>query len=307
MNPLAGVLGESWQLYRTHARHLLTIAAIVYVIAAIVSAVLQLAGGFVGTLLGLLVTLVAAFLLTAALVKAVQDVRDGTVNLSVGETLSAATPLIGPVAIAAILAAIVITIGFAAFIIPGLFLVTILCLIVPAIVIEGASPLDSFKRSWQLVKGHFWNVFGILCVVFLVLFAVDIVLWLIFSPLPNFIGHFLSSVVGGTLVAPFIAVVTTLMYGRLSGATVGAGPGSYGNQGPYGQSGPSGGPGGYGNQGAYQQYGPSDGPGGYGNPDAYQQSGHSGGPGGYGNPGPYGQSGPSGGPGGYGNQGPYAQ
>jgi len=237
MNPLAGVLGESWQLYRTHARHLLTIAAIVYVIAAIVSAVLQLAGGFVGTLLGLLVTLVAAFLLTAALVKAVQDVRDGIVDLSVGQTLSAATPLIGPVAIAAILAGIGITIGFAIFIIPGLFLVTIWCLIVPTIVLEGTSPLDSFGRSWQLVRGYFWNVFGTLFVVFLILFAVDIVFALIFSPLPHFLGHFLTSVVGGTLVAPFIAVVTTLMYSRLSGAAVGAGA----------ASGPSGASGSYGN------------------------------------------------------------
>src|SRR5262245_1878927 len=171
MNPLAGVLGESWQLYRTYARHLLTIAFVVYVIAAIVSAVLELTGGLFGTLLGFLVTIVAAFLLQAALVKAVQDVRDGTVNLSVGQTLSAATPLIGPVAIAAILAGIGITIGLFLLIIPGLFLLTIWCLIVPSIVLEGTSPLDSFSRSWQLVKSTFWNVFGNLFIVFLILFA----------------------------------------------------------------------------------------------------------------------------------------
>jgi hypothetical protein len=258
MNPLAGVLGESWQLYRTYARHLLTIAFIVYVIAAIVSAVLELAGGLIGDLLGFLVTIVAAFLLTAALVKAVQDVRDGRVDLSVGQTLSAATPLIGPVGMAAILAGIAITIGLAIFIIPGLFLITIWCLIVPAIVLGGTGALDSFGRSWQLVKGAFWNVFGILFMVFLILFAVDVVLGLVFSPLPHFLGHFLSSVIGGTLIAPFIAVVTTLMYVRLSSVTVGTGPmngpaggsGPDGNQGPFGQSGP------YSNQGPYGQSGP---------------------------------------------------
>ena len=236
MNPLAGVLSESWQLYRTYARHLLTIAVIVYVIAAIVSALLELAGGLFGTLLGFLVTIVAAFLLTAALVKAVQDVRDGTTDLSVGQTLSAATPLIGPVAIAAILAGIAITIGLAIFILPGLFLITIWCLIVPAIVVGGAGPFDSFGRSWQLVKSNFWNVFGILFLVFLILFGVDLILGLVFSPLPHFLGHFLSSMIGGTLIAPFIAVVTTLMYVRLSRVAAGAGAtsdasGSYGNQG----------------------------------------------------------------------------
>jgi hypothetical protein len=246
MNPLAGVLRESWQLYRTHARHLLTIAVIVYVVAAIVSAILQLTGGLFGSLLGFLVTIVAAFLLTAALVKAVQDVRDGRVDLSVGQTLSAATPLIGSVAIASILAGIGITIGLFLLIIPGLFLITAWCLIVPTIVLEGAGPFDSFSRSWQLVKGSFWNVFGILFMVFLILFAADIVLALIFGSLPRFLGHFLISVVGGTLIAPFIAVVTTQMYFRLSGVAVSAGAasgpsgdsGSYGNPGPYGSSGP---------------------------------------------------------------------
>jgi hypothetical protein len=239
MSPLAGVLGESWQLYRKFARHLLTIAFIVFVIAAVVSAALTLVGGIIGALLGSLVTFVAEFLLTAALVKAVQDVRDGRVDLSVGQTLSAALPLIGSVAIAAILAGIAITIGLAIFIIPGLFLLTIWCLIVPAIVLEGAGPFDSFGRSWQLVKGYFWNVFGILFMVFLILLAVDFVLSFALSPLPYFLAHFLSSVVAGTLIAPFIAVAITLMYFRLSGAgTAGAASGPFGGSGTYGSPGP---------------------------------------------------------------------
>jgi hypothetical protein len=241
MNPLTGILGESWQLYRRYARHLLTIAFIVYLIAGIVSAVLELAGGIPGALLGSLVTIVAEFLLTATLVKAVQDVRDGTVDLSVGQTFSAAAPLIGPVAIASVLAGIAITIGFAIFIIPGLFLLTIWCVIVPAIVLDGTSPLDSFGRSWQLVKDHFWNVFGNLFLVFLILFGVKLVLAVIFAALPAFLSGLLSSVISGTLIAPFIAVVLTLMYFRLSGVTVGAGSasGHYGGSGTYGNSGSS--------------------------------------------------------------------
>jgi hypothetical protein len=247
MNPLSGVLGESWQLYRTYARHLLTIAFIVFLIAAIVSAALSLVGGIVGGLLSSLVTLVAEFLLMAALVKAVQDVRDGRVDLSVGQTLEAAVPLIGTVAVAAILAAIAIIIGFSIFIIPGLFLLTIWCLFVPAIVLGGTGPFDSFGRSWQLVKSHFWNVLGILLVMFLILFAFDLVLGLVFSALPYFLDHFLASVVAGTLVAPFIAVVITQMYFRLS--SVGAGTGS--PNGPYGGAGTYGGPGSYGPSGPF--------------------------------------------------------
>jgi hypothetical protein len=242
MNPLSGVLGESWQLYKTYARHLLTIAFVVYVIAGIVYGVLALVGGIFGALLGELVTIVALFLLTAALVKAVQDVRDGTVNLSVAQTFSSAVPFIGPVAVASILAGIAIAIGLAIIIIPGLFLLTIWSMIIPAIVLGGAGAFASFGRSWQLVRGHFWNVFGIMIVVYLIQFAVGLVLGLIFGALPHLLGSFLSSVISGTLIAPFIAVVITLMYFRLSAVAVGSGAaggsGSYGSSDPYGPPGP---------------------------------------------------------------------
>jgi hypothetical protein len=234
MNPLSGVLGESWQLYRAHARHLLTIAFVIYIISAIISALLREVGGLFGVLLADLITLIALYLLQAALVKAVQDVRDGTTNLSVGQTFSAAAPYLGPVAIASIVAAIAITIGLVLIIIPGLFLITIWCLIVPAIVLEGAGTFASFGRSWQLVRGHFWNVFGTLFLVFVILFVLELILGLIFGALPTVLGGFLASVIGGTLVAPFIAVVITLIYFRLTAAdTQTAASGSWGGSASY--------------------------------------------------------------------------
>jgi hypothetical protein len=108
--------------------------------------------------------------------------------------------------------------------------------------------------------------------VFLILFAVDLVLGLVFSPLPHFLGNFLSSVIGGTLIAPFIAVVTTLMYFRLSSAAVGTGP----------MNGPAGSPGPYDNQGQYGQPGAYPNQGQYGQPGSYPNQGQ------YGQPGPYG-------------------
>ena len=92
MNPLSGVLGEAWRMYKAHAKHLLAIAFVIYLVAAIIAALLALAGGTIGALLGSLVEMVAAFLLQATLVKAVQDVRDGRADMSIGETVTAATP-----------------------------------------------------------------------------------------------------------------------------------------------------------------------------------------------------------------------
>jgi hypothetical protein len=217
MNPLSGVLSEAWGMYKAYARHLLTIAFVIYVVAAIIAAILSLAGTF-GILLGALVSLVAAFLLQAALVKAVQDVRDGRVDMSVGETVSAARPYLWSVMGASLLAGIAIGIGLILVIVPGLFLITIWAVIVPVIVIEQSGALASFGRSRELVRGRGWHVFGTLVIVYVILLVVNIVLGLIFSALPHVLGSGLSSVISGTLISPFIALVVTLVYYRLVGS-----------------------------------------------------------------------------------------
>ncbi|MBV9094236.1 MAG: hypothetical protein JO132_10220 [Streptosporangiaceae bacterium] len=217
MNPLSGVLGEAWRMYRAHAWHLLAIAFVIYLAAAVLAALLALAG-IVGVYLGSVIGIIAAFLLQAALVKAVQDVRDGRADLSIGETVSAAAPYLLPVAAASIMAGVAIAIGLMLVIVPGLYLITIWAVIVPAIVIEERGVFASFGRSRELVRGHGWHVFGTLVLVFLILVAVDIVLGVIFAALPHFLRGGLSSIISGTLVAPFLALVVTLVYYRLVGA-----------------------------------------------------------------------------------------
>jgi hypothetical protein len=230
MNPLSGVLDEAWRMYRKFAGHLLAIAFVIYLVAAIIAALLSLLGVF-GSLLGAIVEFFAAFLLQATLVKAVQDVRDGRADLSLSETVSAATPYLWAVAGASILAGIAITIGLILLIAPGLYLITIWAVIVPVIVIERSGVFAAFGRSHQLVRGHGWHVFGTLVLVFIILIVVDIVLGVIFLALPVLLRSGLSTVISGTLIAPFLALVVTLIYYRLSGAEGGEqGPvnGTYG-------------------------------------------------------------------------------
>ncbi len=223
MNPLSGVLDEAWRMYRAHAWHLLAIAFVVYLITAVIVAVLSLVGEF-GSLLGGIVELVAAFVLQAALVKAVQDVRDGRADLSVSETVSAAIPYLWPVAVASILAGIAITIGLVLIIVPGLILITIWAVIIPVIVLERSGPLASFGRSQRLVRGHGWHVFGTLVLVFVIMIVVNIVLGAVFAVLPLLLRNGLSSVITGTLIAPYIALVVTLIYYRLTAAESGSVP-----------------------------------------------------------------------------------
>ena len=84
MSPLTGVLREAWAMYRRFAAHFLLIAFVLYLVSALIGLVLSLAGGG-GGFVAEIINLFFLFLLQAALVKAVQDVRDGRVDLSFSE------------------------------------------------------------------------------------------------------------------------------------------------------------------------------------------------------------------------------
>jgi hypothetical protein len=260
MSPLTGVITEAWALYRAHARHLISVAFVVYLPFAVLSLLVALAGSLIGILLVDLVFFIGFLLLEAALVKAVQDIRDGTTNLSVGQTFQSALPSLGNVLVASIGGGILIFIGFCIFIIPGIWMATIWCLIVPVIVLENVGALASFSRSMELVRGRFWNVLGTLVLVILINVVVEFVIHIILVFFPLAVGSALAVLIAGSIVAPFGAAVITLMYFRLVAAPVGAG-GTYGG-GPFGggTGGPYGGPGGPFGGGPYggQPSGPND-------------------------------------------------
>ncbi|MGO8961645.1 MAG: hypothetical protein ACLQFR_30375 [Streptosporangiaceae bacterium] len=226
MNPLSGVISDAWKLYRAHAGHLLAVAFVIYFAAAVITALLAWALGNFGLFLGILLLLFAGFLLQASLVKAVQDIaQDGRADLSVGQTMASVLPNLGAVAVTSILAGLAIWIGFWLIIVPGLYLITIWAVIMPVLVIEQTGAIAAFGRSQQLVRGNGWNVFGTLVLVFLIMFAAYIVIGLVLVALPVAWRNGLSDVIAGTVVAPFIAVVVTLMYYRLTGGTPNAATG----------------------------------------------------------------------------------
>jgi len=220
MSPLTGVLTEAWALYRRFAGHFLLISFVIYVITAIIVALLSLAG-VVGAILGAVVSLAATYVLQASLIKAVQDVRDGRVDLDLSQTVQAALPFLLPVIGASLLAAIGITIGLVLLIVPGLVLLTFWSLIVPFIVLAGSGVFEAFGNSWRTVRGYAWRVFGTYVLVFLILIAFSIILSLILLVLPQFLRSFVNNVVAGTLIAPFLALVATLIYYRLIAAHAG--------------------------------------------------------------------------------------
>jgi hypothetical protein len=215
-NPLQGCFSEAWQMYKAHAKYLLVLAFVIYLGAAVVAALLGLAGD-VGPFLALIASMFGAFLLQAALVKAVQDDREGRGDMTIADTVSAAVPYLVPVAIASIVAGIAIAAGMVLLLIPGLWLMTIWAVIIPVIIIERAGAFESFGRSQDLVRGRGWHVFFTLVLVYIIQFVAGLLLDVIFSALPGSFRDGLSTVIAGTIIAPFLAIVVTLIYYRLAG------------------------------------------------------------------------------------------
>lgn len=215
MNPLSGVFGEAWELYKAHWRHFFSIAFVVFVILALVGILLAALLGWVGLLIGAFVSLAGTFWVQGALIEAVRDVRDGRADLSVSETFSRVYPKLGTIIIAGIVLGLVIAIGFLLVIIPGLVLMTIWIAVIPAIVLENRSLGESFGRSWQLVQGRFWNVFLVIVLTLLILIGIGIVVSLILSPLTAWLASLIQQIVANTIVTPFIVAVWTLVYYRL--------------------------------------------------------------------------------------------
>ena len=220
MSPLTGVLTEAWDLYRRFAGHFLLISFVIYVITAVLVSLLSLAG-VVGAIFGAIISFAATFVVQASLIKAVQDVRDGRVDLDLSQTVRAAGPYILPVIGASILAGIGVAIGFFLLIVPGLILLTYWCLIVPFIVIAGAGVFESFSNSMRTVRGYAWRVFGTYVLVFLILIAFAIALGFVLILLPLWLRSFVNNLVTGTLITPFLALVATLIYYRLTAAHAG--------------------------------------------------------------------------------------
>ena len=219
MNPTNGVIGEAWGVYKAHWQHLLTFSFVVYATVAVIGALLGAVLEFwLAALIMAVVSLFAFFWLQAALVKAVDDLRDGRADFSLSETFAQAQEHLAAVVVAAILAGLAIAIGLILLIVPGLVLLTWWAVIIPAIVLENKSAGESFTRSRELVRGFGWNVFGVIVLVVLLLIGFNIVLSIVLTPLADWLQSFLAQFISGTLTAPFTATVLTLLYFRLRAA-----------------------------------------------------------------------------------------
>ena len=227
---IGDVLREAWELYKRHLWQFFLTAFVVFLVLDLVSALAAAAAGdsagaaFLWGLVSLVVGIVGYFWVQGALVELVRDVRDGRADRPIGETYRAVQPRLPALISAGLLAGLGILVGLVLLVVPGLFLLTIWSMIVPAIVIEGRSAGESFSRSREIVRGNGWSVFGLIVVTFLLVAIASAVIRLLFAPLPDFLDTWLGSLIAHSLTVPFAAAALATAYFRLTATETAATP-----------------------------------------------------------------------------------
>ena len=204
------IVGRAFRIYQEHAAPLIAAAVIVFLIDAVAQYVFD--SGF-AVLIASLIGLIAHTFYQGVVVKLVDDVRDGTLDSSVGGLFSSVAPVVGPLLLVAILAGIAIGIGLFLLIVPGLFLMTLWAVVAPAVVIENRG-LDAFGRSQELVKGNGWQVFAVIVIVFLLTVVVGIVGAAIGAAGGDVLRAVVSFVVT-VAVAPLAALAVSVLFFQL--------------------------------------------------------------------------------------------
>ena len=124
-------------------------------------------------------------------------------------------PIIG----ATIVAVVLIAIGFVLLVVPGIFVAVSLAVVWEALIIEGAGPIESIKRSWRLVSGERWRVFGagllVIVIAIIVFGVVSAVIWFILSPglgMSGGMAGYVVQQVSTLLSIPLTAALGTVIY-----------------------------------------------------------------------------------------------
>lgn len=210
------VISETFSVYRDNFGALFGSALAVFIVVGIIAGLIQTGDSFILALVASIVRLAGHALYTGFVVRLVHDVRDGRRDETVGDLFEAAMPAILSLIVFGILFGIAVGIGFVFLIVPGLILLTFWSVGAPAIVIEGLNPIEAFGRSWRLVRGNAWSVFGALLLAFLIVLAIQFVISAIATSIGD-LALVIGVVLGAALTAPIYSLAVSILYFDLGG------------------------------------------------------------------------------------------
>jgi hypothetical protein len=238
-DPLAGVLRDSWHLYRANAARVLAIAVALYGPAVAVTAVDAAHHGPSAWCYA--IDALATYLLIVVVAARPPAPDTGVVPKRVKLVTAVVRAAPGAIILAAIWLAMTGSesfMGHFEFVaaIPAVYAMFLWLMTVPVVVIEDLAALAGLRRSWQLIRGHGSAIVDTVAKAYGVWFLVLFVPILVISipGVPVVLQWVIPTIAGGLGYGPFLAITVTLAYCRLAAtdsAAVSAG-----------QSGPDAGP-----------------------------------------------------------------
>jgi hypothetical protein len=219
---VGNVISETFSMYGSHAVVLIGTALVIYGVVGVINGILNDEGGILLSLVALALSIVGSTIYAGMVVRVVQHDRQGT-PASLGETLQSVLPVVGVLILNGFLKGLAVLVGLALLIIPGIFLATMWAVTGPAIVVERAGIFDAFQRSWDLVRGEFWPVLGAFVLAYLILAAAGILATAIGVGI-GLVGSIILTVLFQALAAPFIGLVSAIIFFDLGGGQTAAAP-----------------------------------------------------------------------------------
>lgn len=210
---LGDILNTTFNLYRENFVLFAGICAVIVIPQAILAGAFALSRSLLFALLAGLLSLAVPFLLTGALAQAVSarylgrpmTIAEAYESLGTGTILT----LVG----VAFLGALLVLVGLIVFIIPGIYIAVRFVVAAQAAVLERQSVTDSLRRSWHLVEGNWWRVFGIVLVVAILVSVLELLVGrLVGAAVGAALGTGLSTVVVGIVIQPIQSIALTLLY-----------------------------------------------------------------------------------------------
>jgi hypothetical protein len=211
------VFERVFAIYRDQFALLIPAALILFVpVAVLTGAIFSGTVGPIELAVVLAVGAIAGYWFQAMVVEAARDILDGRRDHTLGTLLSSVAPVLGPLIVAGVLAGIAVGIGYALLVVPGLFLATIWAVIAPVIVIERRPALEAFGRSRELVRGHGWQVFAVIAILFVLQIVITGLVRVIVDNVDEgFLAYSLSELIVRLLLAPLSALAAAVLFFEL--------------------------------------------------------------------------------------------
>jgi MFS family permease len=227
------LLSDAFELYRRHWQNLFVIVAVIVIPLSFLQVLVgdfwirqgfteeelrngvevTVNGAFVGGILGSIVVAITSILMWTVLTGAITRAAAGTFlgrDLEIGESYRYGFARFWSIVLVGLLSGLAIAVGFLLLIVPGFIVLTFLTCAIPALVIEGKRGREALRRSWNLVRGRGWPVFGTIIVATLLTSIVNSLLTAPFGD--NWAARSIGASIASVITMPYMALVGVFIY-----------------------------------------------------------------------------------------------